>query len=150
MTVREENPSGALYAELIKLSEDWENEDSCHGYRKNAPADIDGNRIFAACENGELIGYLFGHCETTEKATSVIPERSVCFEIEEIYVKPEHRCKGVGKALFAYAEAAVKDEADFITLSTATKNHKAILHFYIDEIGMDFWSARLFKKRKFK
>ena len=146
MTVREGSPSEALYAELIKLSEDWEKEDSCHGYRKNGPADIDGNRIFTAYENGELIGYLFGHNETTDKATSVIPEGKVCFEIEEIYVKPEYRCKGVGTALFGYAEAAVKEEADFITLSTATKNYKAILHFYIEEAGMDFWNARLFKK----
>jgi hypothetical protein len=33
-------------------------------------------------------------------------------------------------------------------LTTATKNFRAILHFYIDELGMDFWSARLFKKIK--
>jgi len=31
-------------------------------------------------------------------------------------------------------------------LSTATKDYKRILHFYIDEMGMDFWTARLFKK----
>jgi hypothetical protein len=31
-------------------------------------------------------------------------------------------------------------------LSTATKNWKAIFHFYLDELGMKFWSARLFKK----
>jgi hypothetical protein len=30
-------------------------------------------------------------------------------------------------------------------LSTATKNARAILHFYLDELGMEFWSARLFK-----
>jgi len=35
---------------------------------------------------------------------------------------------------------------EFIMLSTATKNYKSILHFYIDELGMDFWNARLFKK----
>jgi hypothetical protein len=34
----------------------------------------------------------------------------------------------------------------FIVLSTASKNSKAILHFYLDELGMQFWSARLFKR----
>ena len=33
-----------------------------------------------------------------------------------------------------------------IFLSAATKAYKRTLHFYIDELGMEFWSARLFKK----
>ncbi len=33
-----------------------------------------------------------------------------------------------------------------IFLSTAVKNYKSILHFYIDELGMEFWTARLYKK----
>jgi hypothetical protein len=33
-------------------------------------------------------------------------------------------------------------------LSTATKNFRAILHFYVDELDMNFWNARLFKKLK--
>ena len=40
----------------------------------------------------------------------------------------------------------MRPEAEYFVLGTATKNWKAILHFYLDEIGMDFWSARLFKK----
>ena len=35
---------------------------------------------------------------------------------------------------------------DYIMLSTATKDYRRILHFYIDELGMDFWYARLFRK----
>ena len=69
------------------------------------------------------------------------------FEIEELYVVPGHRSEGIGRALFCFAEQAVKAAGiEFIMLSTATKNYKRILHFYIDELGMDFWSARLFKK----
>ena len=69
------------------------------------------------------------------------------FEIEELYVVPSHRSEGVGRALFQNAEQTVKAAGiEFIMLSTATKNYKSILHFYIDELGMDFWSARLFKK----
>ena len=41
--------------------------------------------------------------------------------------------------------APAREEADFVLLSTATRNWRAILHFYIDELGMEFWSARLFK-----
>ena len=68
------------------------------------------------------------------------------FEVEELYVIPSRRSMGVGKALFAFAEETVQGEADYITLSTATKNWRSILHFYVDEVGMELWSSRLFRK----
>ena len=67
------------------------------------------------------------------------------FEVEEIYIVPAMRSKGIGGELFRFAENLVWEEADFVLLSTATRNWRAILHFYIDELGMEFWSARLFK-----
>lgn len=63
------------------------------------------------------------------------------------YVRPELRSQGIGKALYDCAEAAVKaDGMEFILLSTPSKDHRRILHFYIDELGMEFWSARLYKR----
>ncbi len=135
-----------VLAELICLSEEWERENSCHGYRKNERADIVGNRVFLAYAGERAVGYLFGHAEKSERASSVMPAGARTFEIEELYVRPEHRGKGIGKRLFRFAEAAVGDGADYLTLSTATKNWKAILHFYIDALDMEFWSARLLKR----
>ena len=135
-----------LLAALIQLSADWEAENSCHGYRKNERADIEGNRIFIAREGGGIIGYLFGHRETAAETSSVMTEGTPFFEVEELYVKPGCRSKGIGKALFTFTEQAVQGGVEYIMLSTATKNWKAILHFYLDELGMDFWNARLYKK----
>lgn len=146
VTLREAALTPALLAELIRLSGDWEAEGSCHGYRKNTPADIEGNRIFLAEDGAEPVGYLFGHRETAEKASSIMPEGTPFFELEELYVRPEYRRFGIGKRLFAFAEQAVSEDAEFLMLSTATKNWRAILHFYLEELGMEFWSARLFKK----
>ena len=131
---------------LIRLSAVWEKEDSCHGYRKNEKADIEGNRIFTAKDKDTVIGYLFGHREVSEKASSVMPVGTPYFEVEELYVQPEYRSRGIGRMLFSGAEEAVRNDSDYIMLSTATKNWKAILHFYLDELGMEFWNARLFKK----
>lgn len=146
MTVKEVELTEEILEQIISLSEAWEEENSCHGYQKNTLEDIDGNRVFIAVEGDLVIGYLFGHKKVTEKSTSVCPAGTKYFEIEELYVKPSFRNCGVGKTLFRYVEKEVAAEADMIMLSTATKNFRAILHFYIDELGMEFWSARLFKK----
>ena len=144
MTIREAALTDAVLERLIALSRLWEAENSCHGYRANGREDIEGERVFLAEEDGLIVGYLLGHTFRTEKNTSVIPADTPCFEVEELYVIPARRSEGIGRALFSFAANSAKDEAGFVTLSTATKNWRAILHFYIDEVGMEFWNARLF------
>lgn len=146
MLLREAELNDAVLETLIALSKDWETEQSCHGYRANARADIEGNRIFLAEADGAVIGYLFGKRCISERQSSVMPDATPYFEVEELYVIPSRRSQGVGAALFAFSEQAVKPECDYILLSTATKNWRAIFHFYLDELDMQFWSARLFKR----
>ena len=142
---KESKLTDEVLARLIELSKDWEKEDSCHGYRANTKDDIEGNRIFLGEINGKIIAYLFGSNQSSKKS-SVMPESTKYFEVEEIYVCPSFRSMGIGSALFDYMEKRVKDDAEYVLLSTATKNWKAIFHFYIDELNMNFWNARLYKK----
>ena len=146
MTIAEVALTEEILAELIRFSVAWEAENSTFGYRANEKADIEGNRIFLARDEDRTVGYLFGHCFDSENMRSIMPEHSRCFEVEEIYVIPERRSEGVGKALFEYAAETMRNDAEYITLSTATKNWRAIFHFYLDELDMTFWSARLFRK----
>lgn len=147
MRVYEATWTEELERELIRFSRDWEAENSCWGYRANTGEDFAGRRVFLAEEDGAIIGYLFGLRETAEKRSSVMEAGTPFFEVEELYVVPTYRSRGVGRRLFAAAEEAARAEGlPFLMLSTATKNARAILHFYLDEVGMDFWSARLFKK----
>jgi len=148
IVIKEEFLSEEIMAELIQLSILWESENNVYGYRQNQSSDIEGNRVFVAYDKDRIVGYLFGNSYPSKRASSIIEEDTVCFEIEELYVIPSYRSQSIGKMLMEYAIESVKDECTFITLSTATKNYKAILHFYIDEIGMEFWSARLYKRIK--
>ena len=136
----------AVLTQLIRFSEDWAAENSCYGYRANELSDIEGNRIFFAEDQDQVIGYLFGKVYPSKNMYSIMPEGTPYFEVEELYVIPERRSQGVGSELFQFAERTVADEAEYMVLSTATKNWKAIFHFYLDELDMTFWSARLFKK----
>jgi ribosomal protein S18 acetylase RimI-like enzyme len=135
-----------VLSQLIRFSEDWAAENSCYGYRANDRSDIEGNRIFFVSENGKVVGYLFGRVYKSENMQAIMPKSTPYFEVEELYVVPEMRSQGIGQELFKYVEQEVKNEAEYMVLSTATKNWKAIFHFYIDELDMQFWSARLFKK----
>ena len=135
-----------LMERLIAFSEDWAAEKSCTGYRANTPEDIEGNRVFLATEGEKVIAYLFGRAFLSKDSRSIMPDDTPCFEVEELYVVPERRSQGVGRALFEQASQIVSAEAQYILLSTATRNWRAILHFYIDELGMTFWNARLYKE----
>ena len=146
MEIKEVKLCDSIARELIALSADWEAENISYGYRKNEYSDLDGKRIFVSTENGKVIGYLFGRLEKSKNNGAVVPDGADYFEVDEIYVKPAYRSQGVGAALFRYMEEQVRPEAEYLMLGTATKNFRAILHFYIDELGMEFWSAALFKK----
>ncbi len=148
MKIKKVDLTAEVEALLIHFSNLWEKEDSCFGYRANSHEDLENEIIYLAYEGKEVIAYLFGHYELTEKNSVAVPQNSKCFEVEELYVLPEQRSKGIGTELFRFLEKDIEKDTDFITLSTATKNHRAILHFYIDELDMSFWSARLFKKLK--
>jgi len=130
---------------LLELSLMWEKEDSCYGYRANTEDDLKDRYILAAYDD-ELIAYVFGKEEVQDKQTSVINKNMHYFEIEELYVHPSYRSRGIGKQLMENLEKELKKKGQkMMVLSTATKNWKAIMHFYIDEIDMNFWSARLYK-----
>ena len=146
MEIKEVKLCDSIARELIALSADWDAENISYGYRKNEYSDLDGERIFVGTENGKVIGYLFGRLEKSKNNGAVVPDGADYFEVDEIYVKPAYRSQGVGAALFRYMEEQVRPEAEYLMLGTATKNFRAILHFYIDELGMEFWSAALFKK----
>ncbi len=135
-----------VISELIRMSREWEKENNTYGYYANSEDDIEGRRVFIAERDGRIVGYLFGITEKEEKGSSIMQAGTSYFEIEELYVIPEMRSQGLGKKLFSFAEDAVSDEAEYVMLSMAAKNWKPLLRFYTEELGMEFWSARLFRR----
>ena len=147
MKIYETKLNDDLLKKLILFSEEWEKESCTYGYYKNQKEDIEGNRIFIAEENSQIIGYLFATEKISEKDSSIIKKSEKYMEIEEIYIAKEQRKKGIGQELFKAAEKNFKNEGyNQIILTAANRNYKALLHFYIDELDMNLWNATLFKK----
>ncbi len=95
--IREVQLDEEIFNRLIAFSTAWEQEHSCRGYCRNSREYIGANRIFLADIEGKTVGYLMGHAAKTEAASSVMPENTGYFLLEEIYVSPEMRSQGVGK-----------------------------------------------------
>lgn len=133
--------------QLIELSYVWEKEDITWGLRHNTKEDLQ-ELCFIAVENNKIVGYTFGKLSENDTHKSFAKLGDKFFDIYELYVLPEYRNQGIGRKLFELIENEVKDQADFIVLSTATKDYEKILHFYLEEMGMDFHSAFLFKRMK--
>lgn len=145
MTYEFRNLDKDTVSQLIALSKRWEEEDCTYGLAANSESDLE-EPLAVAVENGKIVGYTFGHFYTVEQRTSYIEVGEECFSVDELYVLPEYRSQGIGRRLFQMLEAEVKGKCAYITLSTATKNYKAILHLYIEELGMNFHDAFLIKK----
>jgi len=148
MEIREINTETGDLTPFAALSEDWAHENITHGLCANSPDDFAGMRVFGAYEQERLIGYISTTSSRTDRPYSMVPAVGTpCWEIEELYIIPEMRSRGIGRTLYRHAEAAAKAEgAEYIFLSTATRDYRRILHFYIEELGMEFWNARLFKR----
>lgn len=146
LDVRKVNPDKAVKDILLAMSARWEAEDICFGYRVNTESDLENKDIFLASIGNDAVGYLLCRTYLQDKNSTTIPLGKACLEIEELYILPEQRSKGIGQALYNAAVESYGADIEYVTLSTATKNYKAILHFYIDELGMTFWNARLFKE----
>lgn len=144
MVIRKIEKLDEVLETLLDMSKAWEREQSCNGYVANARSDIEGHDIFIAEENSAVLGYAFGRSYVSKLEHSCIPTGSECYEVDEIYVLSSHRSQGIGGALMHELQRyAAEKNCKYMTLSTGTKNYRAILHFYIDKIGMFFRSASL-------
>ena len=145
INIQKENLNKENIPALIELSHCWAEEGCSHGIVPNTEEDLK-EPLYTARDEGKLIGYIFGHFYTAEKRTSYIEPGSRCFEVDEFYVLPEYRSRGIGRQLFSVIEAEAMQNAEYLTLATSTKDYRKILRFYTETAGMDFHSAFLIKK----
>ena len=131
--------------QLIELSKIWEKEDITNGLRSNTREDL-LEPCFVAKDGSKIVGYIFGEYVEQSRKVGYIERGDKCFYVSEVYVLKEYRSQGIGRQLFTAIEEEIKGKAQFLTLSTSTKDYEKILSFYTKCVNMDFHDAFLIKK----
>lgn len=128
--------------------EEWRN-----GFkRKRENMGYDRNfYVLCSLEGGrdkEMLGYAYGRTIELEEDRPYAKKGTKLFELEEIYVFEEHQNKGHGKRIvnFAIEHEKKYNKAEFMTVVADSKRYKDILHFFIDECGLEFWNALLVRQ----
>lgn len=133
--------------QLIELSKMWVDEDCSFGMVANTKEDIH-KPLYLAFDGDKIIGYIMGQYFVEQEKRSYVEVGDECFEVQELYVIPSYREKGIGRTLFSLIENEVKDKVKYIVLATSTKDYKRTLKFYTEDNEMIYHSAFLIKKTK--
>ena len=132
---------------LVRLSELWSFEKITHGLAPNSIDDLIpklGDYFFVASNESEIIGYTYGTVHASE-GTAVIPQGEEYLEIDEVYVRAEHRNDGIGHELIG--ELLAEAERQGIKRSvvySATKQWREIVGFY-ENHGFQMWFVQMYK-----
>lgn len=133
---------------IADLSEIWEKEGSTYGLKANSIEDLQiylNNGLYVIVKEAYIAGYLLGQIKNNNGLSILEESDKSYFEIEEIYIHPDFRGKGFGKALLKeVTENLNKQGIDRMTVSSANKDWKKIIDFY-QMNGFKTWTMTLFK-----
>ena len=131
--------------QVLALSKKWEEEGITYGLVAGCAESFDELDVWTCLCGNRVIAYLSGAARVS-RDMCVFPQGAAIFEVDELYVDPEWRSRGIGGELFRYVEEDVKASgAGYLLLSSATKDADRIRRFYV-QMGMDIWTTVFFKK----
>lgn len=130
---------------LVALEDRWLAEDSTIGMVAVTAAEVRdwlGPYCWVAEHDGEIVGFAYGRAEISE-GLAVIPAREPYLRVEELYVLPEHRERGVGGRLLdqLLAEARARGIVRGRVYSSS-RDWRRIIAFY-QRHGFAMWYVEL-------
>lgn len=140
--------SGEIF-DVAKLSAKFEREECCNGIVADNQDYFSDKKVAVAKIDNTIVGYCYGKFEIKEKDTSKFKKGQKSFYLEELYIDKSFRNQEIGRMLYRFIESyAIENGCDWIETTAVSKNYKSLLSFYIDILGMEFWSAEMIKTLK--
>lgn len=132
---------------IAQLQRDWEREGATHGFVPGTEEQIRalvGPFLLVAERTGRVAGFVSAVRREGE-ATAVMPAGPY-LEIEDLYVVPQLRGRGIGKALIDRVLAEAKAQGiQHASVYSAVKDLRRAIAFY-EEAGFESWYVRMFRK----
>lgn len=130
---------------LVALEDRWLAEDSTIGMVAVTAAEVRGwlgPYCWVAERGSEVVGFAYGRTEASE-GLAVIPAGEKYLRVEELYVLPEHRHRGIGGRLLdqLFAEARARGIVRGRVYSSS-RDWRRIIAFY-QRHGFAMWYVEL-------
>lgn len=126
---------------------DWVAEDITNGLSADSVGYFEGlvGRYFLVAEADEgLVGFICGSVRTADDA-GFVPDGEALFNIDDLYVEPESRDRGIGGRLMRDLMAvAEEDGIHRFAVSSNTKDMDRIIGFY-QSCGFATWNVTMFR-----
>jgi ribosomal protein S18 acetylase RimI-like enzyme len=125
----------------------WANENITYGFIPSSRDELVkkiGPFFLIAQINPTIVGFICASIHVSE-GLAVLPKGQEYLEIDDIYVKPEFRKKGIGSRLMdSIIQTAQHNNIKRFMVYSATKDLDKILNFYRGH-GFNSWYVQLFK-----
>ena len=133
--------------EIMKLEEEWVNENITYGMIQNSKDNflqLNKEYFYLGLYKNRVIGYIF--CEIVDKNQyNIFPIEATFVNVTDLYVAKQYRNNKIGEKLLEKIEMVAKANGiNHIFLSTATKDTEKVLKFY-KRNGYNIWTTLLFK-----
>ncbi len=134
-------------AAVQALHEQWVAEGNTWGLGNLEPGVVESwldGHLLVAEDDRTVVGFAHGTVRSTP-ALAVVPPGESYFEIEELYVRPDSRRRGIGGLLLdAIVTRAHEAGVERFAVFSAAHDQPAILRFY-ERHGFRPWGVQLFQ-----
>jgi ribosomal protein S18 acetylase RimI-like enzyme len=133
---------------ISRLQQRWSEEGSAYGFVPESPEQVRAALspyLLVAEVDEEAVGFVSGSIRLGEGA-AVIPSGESYLEVENLYVSPEFRGRGVGSGLITELLARARQRGvTYASLYSAAKDIRGVLGFY-EKHGFRSWYVQMFRK----
>ena len=137
---------------VVALCRHWAAEKLTRNYRADTVEELHkrlGECFLVAEQAGQVMGFVIGEIKSTagdEFVEGVLDDAPAYLEVQDLYVAPKCRQRGIGKALMrGVLESASQRGVNNSLVYSGNRDYARIAHFY-EELGYEMWHIHMTRR----